>query len=135
MRGQTSPLFVRQSAAMSNASVPPSRDKFLASSLFRTLALSRDDQEKKGRGDDSAYKSNGRTIHTVFSFEPGIRFCQVGFYLFYRHYDASALDRSQIEFIMGSRSRIIRTTTGPTVMTKREGRMKKKIGKTSFTLN
>ena len=36
-------------------------------------------------------------------------------------------------FIMGSSSRMIFITTGPTVTTNKEGRMQKKMGKTSFT--
>lgn len=36
-------------------------------------------------------------------------------------------------FIIGSNSRMIRITTGPTVTTNKEGKIQKKIGNTSFT--
>jgi hypothetical protein len=36
-------------------------------------------------------------------------------------------------FIIGSSSRMIFITTGPTVTTNNEGKMQKKIGNTSFT--
>lgn len=122
----------------------PAGRSFSGGRLFRMFAPSGYDDKKKGRRDDRADESNGRSIHFVsplkpFRFEPGperrIPNRRKSRSTLLSAQSLSSFRAFQIEFIMGSRSRTMRTTTGPTVMTNRDGRMKKKIGKTSFTLS
>src|SRR5579859_4354281 len=83
--------------------------------LFRALLAAQNDQPQKQDCEHSANDANHRAVHR---FSP-----------FRRKYLPYTL------FIMGSNCRMMRMTTGPTVTTNKEGRMQKKIGKTSFTPN
>jgi hypothetical protein len=85
--------------------------------LLGALFSAQHNNPEKQDCQDRAHDANHRGIHHfVVSFRRNIPF-------------------RYMLFIMGSSSRTIFIATGPTVTTNSEGRMQKKIGKTSFTPN
>jgi hypothetical protein len=75
------------------------------------VASAHQDHAEQNDGNDGANNANDGCVHFVL---------------------LSKNVENHILFIIGSRSRMMRTITGPTVTINRDGRTQKNIGKTSF---
>lgn len=90
------------------------------------LAPQHDNPEKQDRH-HCADDANHSAIHRHLSFLAAVVIHVL------RGQAPASEPRFQIPFIIGISSRMILTTTGPTVTTNNDGRMQKKIGNTSLT--